>query len=281
VLCKFLVVVEGSEMTGESLSGPQVDRFIADGFVHLEGVVPTEVLAAGRRVIWADLGRSPDDPASWTEPVVRLLPSDVRPFASAFGTPRLHRAFDQLVGVGRWLPRPDLGLFVVRFPHGDDPGDTGWHLDSSFPPDDEATGTLDFSRWRVNVSSRGRALLMLFLFSDVGPDDGPTRIRVGSHLDVPPLLAPAGDDGMIGLQASVLAAEASVARPVVLATGNAGDVYLCHPFLVHGAQAVRSAVPRLMAQPPLAPRHPLVPDRPDAIASPVETAIGRALNGAV
>jgi hypothetical protein len=38
-------------------------------------------------------------------------------------------------------------------------------------------------------------LLMLFLFSDVGIDDAPTRIRVGSHMDVARFLAPAGEDG--------------------------------------------------------------------------------------
>lgn len=43
---------------------------------------------------------------------------------------------------------------------------------------------------------------MLFLFSDVGEDDAPTRIRVGSHLDVPAALAPAGDEGMSGAGAS-------------------------------------------------------------------------------
>jgi hypothetical protein len=36
----------------------------------------------------------------------------------------------------------------------------------------------------------------MFLFSDVGPDDAPTRIKVGSHLDVPPFLVAAGDRGM-------------------------------------------------------------------------------------
>jgi hypothetical protein len=46
------------------------------------------------------------------------------------------------------------------------------------------------------VRSDDRALLMLFLFSDVGPDDAPTRIRVGSHLLLPLLLAPAGDAGL-------------------------------------------------------------------------------------
>ena len=41
----------------------------------------------------------------------------------------------------------------------------------------------DFLSWRANIYSKGRALLMLFLFSDVGERDAPTLIRVGSHAD--------------------------------------------------------------------------------------------------
>jgi hypothetical protein len=48
---------------------------------------------------------------------------------------------------------------------------------------------------RSNLRSEGSALLMLFLLSDVG-DDAPTRIRVGSHVDVPALLASAGERGL-------------------------------------------------------------------------------------
>ena len=33
----------------------------------------------------------------------------------------------------------------------------------------------------------------MLLYADVGEDDAPARIRVGSHLDVPAALAPAGD----------------------------------------------------------------------------------------
>jgi len=51
----------------------------------------------------------------------------------------------------------------------------------------------DFSSWRVNINSRGRALLMLFLFSDVGEQDAPARIRVGSHLEVAKILEAAGE----------------------------------------------------------------------------------------
>ena len=147
---KGMIGAGDGEVTANPLGDAQVGRFIEDGFVHLEQVVPPEVVAAGRAVIWGDLGQRPDDPSSWTEPVARLLPSDARPFEAAFDNPRLHAAFDQLVGVGRWLARPHLGLFVIRFPHPSDPVDTGWHIDSSFPPDDPAddlsSEDLDFSR---------------------------------------------------------------------------------------------------------------------------------------
>jgi hypothetical protein len=96
---------------------------------------------------------------------------------------------------------------------------------------------------RANLRSRDRGLLALFLFTDVGPDDAPTRIRVGSHTD-------AGDDG-IDLDLTVPdIARASHDRPVAYATGAAGDVYLCHPFLVHAANwPHRGNTPRIIAQP--------------------------------
>jgi hypothetical protein len=167
-----------------------------------------------------------------------------------------------------------LEPFPVRFPHPDDPGDAGWHVDLSFPGEDcDPNERHDFSAWRVNVTSRGRALLMLFLFSDVGTDDAPTRIRVGSHADMAKFLAPAGDAGMSRMVLDGVGADRSVA----LATGGAGTVYLCHPFLVHAAQRHRGAVPRFMAQPPLALAEPYRLQRDDGGYSPVEIAIRRAL----
>jgi hypothetical protein len=53
----------------------------------------------------------------------------------------------------------------------------------------------DFMEWRVNVKSQGRALLMLFLLSDVGPNDAPTRIRKGSHATIARSLLPYGEAG--------------------------------------------------------------------------------------
>jgi hypothetical protein len=100
----------------------------------------------------------------------------------------------------------------------------------------------------VNVRSDGRSLLMLFLFSDVGEDDAPTRIRVGSHLDVPAALAPAGDDGMFFGDVNEWLPNVHE-RQIALATGKTGDVYLCHPFLLHAADRHRGTTPRFVAQP--------------------------------
>ena len=135
--------------------------------------------------------------------------------------------------------------------------------------------TPDFLSWRANIHSKGRALLMLFLFSDVGEADAPTRIRVGSHADIARQLAPAGEQG---LTLRALAADGfatSAHRPVVTATGEAGTVYLCHPFLVHGAQPNQGRRPRFLAQPPLLPVDP--ENRPHDFLSPVELATARAL----
>jgi len=253
-----------------ALSDAQLQQFVQDGFVRIEKAFPRELADKGRAILWRDTGCDPDDRKTWTQSVIRLGYYDQEPFRQAANTPILHAAFDQLVGKGRWRPRPNLGSFPVRFPSPHDPGDAGWHVDVSFPGEDsDPNERHDFSSWRVNVTSRGRALLMLFLFSDVDEPDAPTRIRVGSHLDMARFLAPAGEAGMSHLMLDRMGAD----RPEALAVGAAGTVYLCHPFLVHAAQRHRGATPRFMAQPPLHPAEPFRLDRENGDYSPVEVAI--------
>ncbi|RKN12446.1 phytanoyl-CoA dioxygenase [Streptomyces radicis] len=252
------------------LTPTEIEEFVDNGFVRVAGAVPPDVADRCRGELWEATGLDPDDPATWTEPVIRLGGFATPPFRAAANTPVLHEAFDQLVGEGRWRAPGGLGTFPVRFPSDKEPGDDGWHLEASFAGD-EGEG-------RVNVRSRGRALLMLFLFSDVGPADAPTRVRVGSHRDVPPLLAGAGEKGREWFELCGDAVAASEGRPEATATGRRGDVYLCHPFLVHAAQPHRGTVPRFMAQPPLVPTAPLALDTttPTPVARPIIEALGAA-----
>jgi hypothetical protein len=254
------------------LSQPEIDRFIRDGFVAIPGAFPRALADEAREILWRDTGCDPHDRSTWTKPVIRLNHYWQAPFQVAANTTVLCEAYDQLVGAGRWQPPKALGTFPVRFPSNADPGDVGWHIDVSF-----GTENPDFLSWRANILSTGRALLMLFLFSDVSEDDGPTRIRAGSHFDIARQLAPAGE---AGLTLRELAADgfASTAHcPEHVAMGPAGTVYLCHPFIVHSAQLHRGREPRFMAQPPLLPAVPSSLERADGAYSAVERATRAAL----
>lgn len=252
------------------LSAERIEQFVAEGFLRIDEAFPASLAAACREKLWLATGLSPHEPHTWKQPVIRIGEIPHPLFRDAASTPALVEAYDALVGPGRWLPRGSLGTFPIRFPSPDDAGDCGWHVDMSFGVENEP----DFLKWRVNVSSKGRALLMLFLFSDVEDDDAPTRIRVGSHFDIARRLAPHGDEGLtLGELASTGFAE-SAHRPEALASGPAGTVYLCHPFVVHAAQVHRGKNPRFLGQPPLFPRDSLDPMQG---ASPVERAIRLAL----
>jgi len=248
------------------LSQAEIDSFVADGFVAVRGAVPDDVLRACQDEIWSELagrGVLREDPSTWREPVVRMPCPDSEAFAAAGTQQVLWEAFDQLIGEGRWWRRRGVGGTIpVRFPSDTDPGDAGWHIEASFDKGGE---------WWVNYRSRARGLLALYLFTDVDADSAPTRVRPGSHWDAARVLAPAGDEGMPWVQAAPLAAQASAERPTALATGRAGDVFICHPFLVHAASWPHAGRhPRIVAQPGVAlhDAFPLVPP-----LSPVELAM--------
>lgn len=260
------------------LTAGEVESFMRDGFVVVRGAVPRPVVDACVDVIWEELavrGIRRTDAASWAKPVERIdCPwegDQGQPFAAAGTADALWEAYDQLIGPDKWWKREGVGGTIpVRFPHPADPGDAGWHIETSY---------WDGSSWRANIRSRERGLLSLFLLTDVSADDAPTRIRVGSHADAARVLAPAGDDGLDPADSGPPIVEASADRRVVEATGAAGDVYLCHPFLVHAASwPHRGATPRIIAQPGVALLEPFaLSDR--STAHPVEAAILTAIAG--
>ncbi|PTE10805.1 phytanoyl-CoA dioxygenase family protein [Mesorhizobium helmanticense] len=250
------------------LSEAQVGQFIDHGYVALEDAFSGALARMCRGMLWTEMGLAPDRPEEWKQPVVRLGFMTQRPFVEAANTPRLHNAYDALAGAGRWIAPTGLGTFPIRFPSKQGPGDAGWHVDMSF-----GTDHADFMQWRTNVTSRGRALLMLFLFSDVGPDDAPTKIRVGSHQTIARRLLPHGPEGMTLQELATDGFAETEACDEVLATGRAGTVFLCHPFIVHTAQPHRGTQPRFLAQPPLLPKAEFDSALPP---SPVQIAIRRA-----
>jgi hypothetical protein len=252
----------------------EIRSFIEDGFVRIDEAFSRSTAEAALRIFRDDLlrqGIDPEDAATWSAPVVRLGLYTQPDIVAAANSPKLVEAFDQLAGAGNWRACRAVGTVPVRFPSATDPGDTGWHIDVSYGGD-----AADFLSWRANVHSRGRALLMLMLFSDVSDQDAPTRIRAGSHRDIARALAPAGEQGLSLRELLPVFAGLPEHRQV-LATGRAGTVYLCHPFLLHAAQPHAGTRPRFLAQPPVLPMvDHWLPDL-RAASCPVATAIAAAL----
>lgn len=258
-------------MTHATQTGPAEDRarrFIEDGYIKIENAFGADHAARCREELWTATGLSPYEPEGWTRPVVRVGFMSSPPFVEAANTPVLHEAYDLLAGEGRWIAPKGLGTFPIRFPSPQAPGDDGWHVDMSFGTDNP-----DFMEWRSNVKSSGRALLMLFLFSEVGPNDAPTKIRKGSHSVIARELLPHGEAGTTLRQLSANGYASTSDCAIELVTGAPGTVYLCHPFIVHAAQPHRGARPRFMAQPPLLPNGEFDPALPP---SAVQVAIRKA-----
>jgi Phytanoyl-CoA dioxygenase (PhyH) len=254
------------------LSADDLDDFMERGYVRVPSAFAPAVAQRCRALAVDQLSIDPYEPANWSSPVVRgLVEGDA--LREAANSPALVEAVGQLLDPEPWQRRPNLGAFVVRFPSQVEPGDTGWHIDSSFQPPGD-------SRWFVNYRSRQRGLLMLCLLSDVGVSDAPTRILPGSQLEMAKLLYPAGDAGLPGAyagQASEIPLPDS-SGPVEVATGEAGDVFLCHPFLVHAAGWPHpESRPRFIAQPPISLTGSLQVDGPDARLCLVARSIKRGI----
>lgn len=255
------------------LNKNEIEQFISEGFIRIDHAFSSEIAKEIVDILWKDIPFDRSNPQTWTKPVVRLGMYSQQPFIDSVNTPTLQNIFNQLVGVGKWIPCQSVGTFPVRFPSAKQPNDTGKHVDASFSGDDPT----NYFEWRVNVKSKGRALLMLVLYSDVSENDAPTIIYKKSHIDVANVLSQKGDSGLSFMELAGKLDELPK-REEAFAIGKAGTVYLCHPFLVHSAQAHRGNIPKFMAQPPLLLRNELTIADSDVGYSPVEQAIRLALD---
>lgn len=251
----------------------QIEQFIYDGFVKIENAFPVEIAKECCNILWPMTGCLQNDRSTWTEPVIRIGELSDEPFIEAANTSVLIDAYNQLVGNDNWIPKNSLGTFPIRFPSKIIANDTGWHVDASFPGDEIS----DYFKWRINIHSKARGLLMLFLFSDIGEMDAPTILKNGSHRDVAKILAPYQDDGLSFIELSEKLDSNSPSK-TTFATGKAGTVYLCHPFMVHSAQNHKGDIPKFMAQPALMTKNDFSINKNTTNFCPVEIAIWKALH---
>jgi hypothetical protein len=139
-----------------------------------------------------------------------------------------------------------------------------WHKDGDF--------------FRHFLDSPEQGLLVIGTFSDIEPRGGGTFIACDSVGHVARLLA-AHPEGLLPPELRVPAWQIiDRCEDFVETTGEIGDVYLLHPFMLHTQSLNASERARFIVNPPVKLREPLrlSRERP-ADYSPVERAILRAL----
>jgi len=279
------------------LTDEQVEQFLSRGFVVINGCFTRAAAEEYTDGIWTRLGYSPDDQSTWAEPSIHM-PShrqiDIHTFA-----PKAWAAICDLVGgasrISTTRPHSWNDGFIVNLWEG---GDQPWQP----PQQARANWHKDGDFFRHFLDSPEQGLLTLVLWSDVRHQGGATFVAADSVAPVARFLAdhPEGVSPLVNPAAHLepdpetLAAAAGPGQPApvgfpyteiiagcedfVEATGQVGDVYLIHPFLLHAKGPNTLRVPRYITNPPISLAEPMCFDRPDpADYSLVERAVLRGL----
>lgn len=208
-------------MRTKVLTESQIEQFIELGYVQLKEAFPRESALAAQEFLWAQLekqGVLKDDPSTWKQPMVHIKEQFDDETFQLCNTERLANAIEDLIGEGRWKERSVYGQderktlwgwWPVNFASGADrPWDVpanGWHWDGMMRPH--------------YVDSPEQGLLLLCVFSEIGPRGGSTLVAEGSHKIVANLLAENGD----GLMADEAIHLANRSHPWLRALTNSYD----------------------------------------------------------
>ncbi|HEX6686819.1 MAG TPA: hypothetical protein VF062_28900 [Candidatus Limnocylindrales bacterium] len=250
------------------LTAEEAEQFVERGYVVIRGCFTREAAAEYTSTIWTRLGYREDEPDTWEKSSIHM-PShrdiDIREFA-----PKAWGAVCDLVGgAQRVQPYRWRDAFIVNLWEGADrpwepasPSSPGWHKDGDF--------------FRHFLDSPEQGLLTLVLWSDVQHRGGATFVAADSVGPVARFLAEHPE----GVYPASFPFERLVSgcEDFVEATGQVGDVYLLHPFILHAKAQNVLRVPRYITNPPVHLAEPMRFDRADpAELSLVERAVLRGL----
>lgn len=250
------------------LNQHQRDQFLANGVVHLPGVIPRSAAEAMADRLWETLagqhGLVRSRPETWT----KERPAQFRDLrhAGAFAdmaSPGLTALLDDLFGEGGWTAPAHWGQPLVTFPTGPAAWSVphaAWHLD--IPPGQVLEFWPDYIRiftflaplepgggGTVYVSGSHRVVMQLMA-------EAPRRDRIRSaaiagalRLESPwiaALCSPEDDSARTARLMQTGAKVRSVDLGVGEMTGQPGDVVLMHPATLHSLAPNCRPTPRLM-----------------------------------
>jgi hypothetical protein len=261
-------------MSTPILSEADIEHFIQRGFVRVKGCFSMEVALDLTGRACERLFCSLSDPSTW--PRGRMRPPESQRVSFESIAPRAWQAACELVGGAERVLYPCTwgDGFIINF--GGQP-ELEWAPPSAAPhPWHNWHKDGDFFRHFLDSPEQG--LLVIGIFSDIEPRGGGTYLACDSVPHIARLLA-AHPEGLLPPELKGPGLEI-VARcqDFVDATGEIGDVYLMHPFMLHSQSVNASGRARFIVNPPVKLQQPMNFARArDADYSPVERAVLRAL----
>jgi len=260
------------------MTDSELQHFYDHGYVVLKDCLDLTLAQQWIDRAYQRLGYSPTDPSTWQKDILWMDHESQLPVAKA--APKAWEALLTLIGGADRLETQVMGIesahfttinswiwsdaFIVNFHRGADqpwqaPSATvgGWHKDGSY--------------FRHFLTSREQALLPIVLWSDMHHQGGgtfiaPDSVRIVARFlaDHPEGVAP-GDFDFAHL--------ISQCHEFIELTGDAGDVALIHPFMLHASSQNVIGKPRFMSNPPVVLKEPLNLNRENpADFSPLERA---------
>jgi len=241
-----------------------IEHFRVHGWMRVRAAFSVDEAAAMRAAAWRKLGQSGirrDDPSTWTsERPEHLQEAKDDPAFQAVGSVRLLEAIDAALEGQPYEKPTNWGALFLAFPS-TQPWNVparGWHADANYlsalsPPAGVRTHAL-FG----DVAARGGGTLIVAgshrlvhkFFTDNPPRPGTRGAAYRELLQGHPYLRDLQTEGDADerLARFIDGAEehAGISLQVVENTGEAGDVILLHPLVLHVATPNTSKAPRFL-----------------------------------
>jgi hypothetical protein len=211
------------------LSAQDIADFNNYGYIYLNNVFTKEIAKECRDIIWDHLGKTGimmDDPQTWPrrQSIGEIFSAAEGPWCQVING-QLVNVIDEVLGVGRWESF-GCGWWTISFPG----THTGW--------DDDCWGRdgswhIDGSGYTRYLCSKEVGAVPLMLFSDIKQNQGGTLLACGSHKLIIDALHSADAYGLSNHEIKAIIEENINQFEIQEITGDAGDIVLMHPFLVH------------------------------------------------
>ncbi|KAJ7056143.1 hypothetical protein C8F01DRAFT_376771 [Mycena amicta] len=247
------------------LSPEEKAHFLQHGFVHLHDCFSREAAAHFTANLWPRLGMSPTDKSTWHSERIHM-PKHNSMHVAEFA-PKAWAAICELVG-GEERIADDMRMWNDSF-----------IVNLGVEGQDSVVGYRELDNWHVDgdffvhfLDSPEQALLVIPIWSDIGVGGGGTAIctegvgKVARYLydnpnGVTPWMDIRGTPEPEPNSPDRRAFYCSIARDAADSsfyevTGEVGDVYLMHPFMVHSATRNTTRVPRVITNPAVSLRAP-------------------------